>query len=93
MRVDLNAHIPPHPYQGFGSVPLVLTIKSAIGIPGQSEYRTTAPELLRMLDKRTDINSAVLDRFKQSLTQAKDARMRNVDLSEEVLTTLGFFID
>ena len=45
-----------------------------------------------MLDKKTDLNAAELDRFRQELKMAKDAKLRDVEMSEELLGSLGFFV-
>lgn len=45
-----------------------------------------------MLDKRTDLNAADLDRFRKELRFAKQAKLTNVEMSEELLGSLGFFV-
>src|ERR1700679_494267 len=67
MRVNIKARIPMHLYQEFHSLPLVLTIKTAHGLAARCEHRTTAAELMWALDQKTDINSGLLDRFRQKL--------------------------
>jgi hypothetical protein len=44
-----------------------------------------------MLRRQTDLPGYVLDSFEQSLTRG--ARLLGVELSENVLTEIGYFID
>ncbi len=93
MRMNLFAQIPAGQYKAFETLSLTLTLKSAVGLPGQSELRTTPPELFRLLDQQADVNQASLERFRKELREAHQAKLRNVQLSEETLEALGFFID
>jgi hypothetical protein len=45
-----------------------------------------------MLDKRTDLNTALLDRFRKELRFAKSAKLSDVEMSEELLDAIGFFV-
>jgi hypothetical protein len=44
------------------------------------------------LDQKTDINSGLLDRFRQKLRQIEEANLSDVELSDEVLDMFGFFL-
>ena len=81
-----------HLYQEFHSLPLVLTIETAQGTAARCEHRTTAARLLWTLDQRTDINAGLLDRFRQKLRLIEEAQLTNVELSDEVLDTCGFYV-
>ena len=91
MRMNLRVRMPKQLSQDFRTLPLFVTIETARGLPANSEHSTTTQELLDMLDKRTDLNAADLDRFRDELRFAHQAKLRNVEMSEEVLETLGFF--
>jgi hypothetical protein len=44
------------------------------------------------LDKRTDLNAAVLDRFREELKFTHVAKLSDIEMSDEVLEAIGFFI-
>ena len=92
MRVNIKARIPMHLYQEFHSLPLVLTIETAHGLAARCEHRTTAAELMWTLDQKTDINSGLLDRFRQKLRLIEEANLSDVEVSDEVLDMFGFFL-
>jgi hypothetical protein len=92
MRVNIKARIPMHLYQEFHSLPLVLTIETAHGLAARCEHRTTAAELMWTLDQKTDINSGLLDRFRQKLRLIEEASLADVEVSDEVLDMFGFFL-
>ena len=92
MRVNIKARIPMHLYQEFHSLPLVLTIETAHGLAARCEHRTTAAELMWTLDQKTDINSGLLDRFRQKLRLIEEANLTDVEVSDEVLDMFGFFL-
>jgi hypothetical protein len=92
MRVNIKARIPMHLYQEFHTLPLVLTIETAHGLAAQCEHRTTAAQLMWTLDQKTDINSGLLDRFRQKLRLIEEANLSDVEISDEVLDMFGFFL-
>ena len=92
MRVNIKARIPMHLYQEFHSLPLVLTIETAHGLAARCEHRTTAAQLMWTLDQKTDINSGLLDRFRQKLRLIEEANLSDVEVSDEVLDMFGFFV-
>jgi hypothetical protein len=92
MRVNLKARIPMHLYQEFHSLPLVLTIETAHGLAARCEHRTTAAELMWTLDQKTNINTGLLDRFRQKLRLIEEANLSDVEVSDEVLDMFGFFL-
>ena len=92
MRVNIKARIPMHLYQEFHTLPLVLTIEIAHGLAARCEHRTTAAELMWTLDQKTDINSGLLDRFRQKLRLIEEANLADVEVSDEVLDMFGFFL-
>lgn len=90
MRVNLIAQANGSPY---GSGSISLTVKPACGIPGDFLYSTDRITLLRMLRRKTELRSGVLERFEQELSIARQARILAVELSEETLTEIGYFVD
>ena len=76
-----------------GTIPLSLTIRPACGLPGDYEYPTDSAALLLLLRKQTDLPAYVLQRFEQDLRARIGARLLGVDLSDSVLTDIGYFID
>jgi hypothetical protein len=93
MRVNLITRCSGQRTQGVESFPLSLTIRPACGLPGDYVYPTDSASLLKMLDQRTDLPTTVLRRFHGDMYQPKGARLLGVELSEQVLTEIGYFID
>ena len=93
MRVNLltKSNAPTTPSRhGFT---LSLTIRPACGLPGDFEYETNSAALLRMLRQQTDLPASVLQRFEGNLYSSPSARLLGVDLSERLLTEIGYFVD
>lgn len=93
MRVNLITQPAGRPEMGIGTIPLSLTIRPACGLPGDYECPTDSAALLRLLRLKTDLPGSVLQRFEQSLHAPMGARLLGVELSETVLTDIGYFID
>lgn len=93
MRVNLSTQsYGPIPL-GAGTIPIALTIKPACGLPGDYSYSTDSAALLRMLNLKTDLPSSVLKRFQGDIYTSSRARLLGVELSEGLLTDIGYFID
>jgi hypothetical protein len=93
MRVNLISQ-PPNPSEsGARAIPLSLTIRPACGLPGDYLYRTDSTALLSMLRKETDLPASVLQRFEMNLRAPIGARLLGVELSDNVLTDIGYFVD
>ena len=93
MRVNLIAHPSAKTRSGLGPVPLSLTIRPACGLPGDYQYHTDSSALLWMLHRQTDLPAAVIERFEKNMYASVGARLLGVELSEHVLTEIGYFID
>ena len=93
MRVNLITQSATASAFGNGAIPLSLTIKPACGMPGDYEYATNSAELMQMLRQQTDLPAAVLQRFEVKLWDSVGARLLGVELSERLLTDIGYFID
>jgi hypothetical protein len=75
------------------AVPLSLTIRPSCGLPGEYVYTTDSAALLRMLRRATDLSSDALNRFEGEMFSDPCARLLGVELSESVLTEIGYFIE
>ena len=93
MRVNLITQPSGNSLASGGSIPLSLTIRPACGLPGDYQCGTDSTTLLRLLRKETDLPATVLQRFEGSLYAPVGARLMGVELSEQVLTDIGYFID
>jgi hypothetical protein len=93
MRVNLITQTASSFEFGAKSVPLSLTIRPSCGLPGDYQYATDSAALLRMLRKKTDLPFDTLKRFEGEIYNNPSARLLGVELSESVLTELGYFID
>jgi hypothetical protein len=78
---------------GAKSVPLSLTIRPACGLPGDYQFATDSAALVRLLHKKTDLSFDTIKRFEGEIYTNPSARLLGVELSESVLTELGYFID
>lgn len=76
-----------------GTIPLSLTIRPACGVPGEYVCPTDSATLLRMLRQNTKLPAAVLQRFQGKMLAASRARLLAVDLSDQLLTEIGYFVD
>ncbi|HUB28138.1 MAG TPA: hypothetical protein VL967_00520 [Terracidiphilus sp.] len=93
MRVNLTTRRSDHLSSSIGTVPISLTIKPACGLPGDYEFPTDSAALLRLLRRQTDLPDYVLQRFEAALLEPSGARLLGVELSESILTEIGYFID
>lgn len=93
MRVNLITRPSDQPQSGPGTIPLSLTIRPACGLPGDYECPTDSAALLRLLRRQTDLPAYVLQNFEKDLYTQLGARLLGVNLSDSVLTDIGYFID
>ena len=93
MRVNFITQASGRWESGAGTIPLSLTIRPACGLQGDYKYKTDSAALLQLLRQKTDLPSPVLQRFEQDLYAPYGARLLAVELSERVLTDIGYFID
>lgn len=93
MRVNLITLPSNRSESGAGTIPLSLTIRPACGLPGDYEYVTNSAELLQLLRQQTDLPAEVIQRFEKNLRASYGARLMGVELSDTVLTDIGYFID
>ena len=93
MRVNLITQQSNRSESITGTIPLSLTIRPACGLPGDYQYPTDSGALLQMLRQQTDLPAEVIQRFEKTLHASVDARLLGVELSDSVLTDIGYFID
>ena len=94
MRVNLIAQSSTASFvPGTTNMPLSLLIKPACGLPGDYLYPTDSAALLRLLKAETNLPQSVLQKFKDNLQRFLSARILAVELSERVLTDIGYFVD
>lgn len=93
MRVNLSTRPDDHSASQTGKMPLTLTIRPACGLPGDYERPMDGEALLRLLRQQTDLPGYILEGFEKKLRIANGARLQGVELSDRVLTDIGYFID
>ena len=74
-------------------MPLVVTIRPSNNVGGDFEYKTESAALLRLLRSRTDLAGYTLERFLTELSVCKESRLSSLNMKEEVLEEIGYFID
>jgi hypothetical protein len=93
MRVNLITQLSNRSESGAGTIPISLTIRPACGLPGDYEYATDSMALLQLLRQETELPADVIQRFEKNLHASVGARLTGVELSDSVLTDIGYFID
>ena len=93
MRVNLSTQSSSCSSPCGGTIPLKLTICPACGIPGDYERPIESGALLGLLRRHTDLPATVIENFEKNLSGPVGARLLAVELSETVLTEIGYFID
>ena len=74
-------------------IPLSLTLRPSRGAPGEYTYSTDSSTLLRLLEAGTDLSSEVIRRFMRDIFASTKARLLGVELNDDVLRVIGFFVD
>jgi hypothetical protein len=62
-------------------------------LPGDYDWQTDSKALLRLLKHQTDVPNYKLERFEQCLRSKVGARLTGVELNDNLLTKIGYFID
>jgi hypothetical protein len=93
MRVNLITQAYASSTPDKGAIPLSLTIQPACGLPGDYQYMTDSATLLQMVRQHTDLPNSVIKRFENDMYASVNARLLGVELSESLLTNIGYFID
>lgn len=92
MRMNLDARAMTSKSSDLAEDRISLTIRPACSVPGNYSCVTNRDALRRML-RRTDLPSTVLEKFETGIYSPKGANLPAVELSEEILTQIGYFID
>jgi hypothetical protein len=93
MRVNLITQPSNRSESVAGTIPLSLTIRPACGLPGDYDCQTDSKTLLRLLRLKSDLPAYALERFEEGLRNRLVAKLTGVELSDGVLTDIGYFID
>lgn len=93
MRVNLITQPFGRSTSSTGKIPLSLTIRPACGVPGDYQFPIDSESLMRLLRRETDLPNTTLERFEGKLCGPIGARLLGGELSESVLTDIGYFID
>lgn len=92
MRMNLITQACAASVSGKGAIPLTLTLKPACGLPGDYQYLTDSSALMKLL-RQTDLPAAVIQRFEGNVFHQPTARLLGVELSDSLLTDVGYFVD
>jgi hypothetical protein len=93
MRVHLTAHSGSFGNPIGVSQTVVLTVRPACKLPGDYSFTTDGRSLLKLLRQGTELRSSVLENFEQDLQITKAAKLLDVEMSDRVLTEIGYFVD
>lgn len=93
MRMNIITRMSATFNDGAKTIPLSLTIRPSCGLPGDYQFATDSEALMRMLQKKTDLSRDTLKRFEGEMYSSSCARLTGVELSDSVLTEIGYFID
>ena len=93
MRMNLIARHSGNFEEGAAIVALALTLRPACGLPGDYQFKTTSASLMKILRKGTELSLDILAGFEGQILSCPYARLMGVEMSEAVLTEIGYFID
>jgi hypothetical protein len=72
---------------------ILLTMRPACLLSGEYSYETNGDSLLRMLRRQTDLPLTILEKFEREICSSKGATLLAVEIGEEALTEIGYFVD
>ena len=93
MRMNLIARRSEASAETATTIPVSLTIRPSCGVPGDYQFKTTSASLMRMLHRKTDLSFDTLNRFEGEMYSYPCARLSGVEMNDETLTEIGYFID
>lgn len=93
MRMNLIARHSGNSEEGAANVALALTLRPACGLPGDYQFKTTSTSLMKMLRKGTELSLDTLAGFEGQVLSCPSARLMGIDMSEAILTEIGYFVD
>ena len=91
MRVNFTARPSVSRHDGMQSI--WLTIQPSCSVPGDFSFTTDCASLVRMLRQKTDLRLTAIEDFERELESAKSARLFRVEMSDQALTEIGYFVD
>ncbi len=93
MRFNLITQTSPAGSRNTGPLALSLTLRPSCGAQGNYSFPTDSTHLLRLLEAGTDLPQAVLRRFMGDVYSRATAVLHGVELKDETLQSIGFFVD
>jgi len=93
MRMNLIALHSGNSEEGAAIVTLALTLRPACGLPGDYQFKTTSTSLMKMLRKGTELSLDTLAGFEGQVLSCPFARLMGIEMSEAILTEIGYFVD
>ena len=93
MRMNLIARHSGNSEEGAEIVALALTLRPACGLPGDYQFKTTSTSLMKMLRKGTELSLDTLAGFEGQVLSCPFARLMGIEMSEAILTEIGYFVD
>jgi len=93
MRFNLISHSAATKTSNAGAIPLSLTLRPSCGVPGEYTYPTDSVTLRHLLEKGTDLPAAVVRRFMGDVLGSPKARLLGVNLDDDTLKRIGYFVD
>ncbi len=93
MRVTLAALASERHSSRSYDVPVLVQVQPSRGMQGQHSYKTDTYALRSMLKRRTDLSGLAIDGFISQLKSASGARLSGVELNDQTLREIGYFVD
>jgi hypothetical protein len=90
--MNIRARAVASPGSNLSEDRITLPLRPAASLPGDYSFITNGDSLRRML-RRTDLPSTVLDRFESGIWSPKGANLPGVEISDDTLTQIGYFVD
>lgn len=90
MRVNLITRTSGQIKPGLSVMPVSIKIRPLCGLPGEYEYETDSASLGTMLRRQTDLPRSAIERFEEMMQTAFHAHLLGVELSDNVLTEIGY---
>ena len=91
--MHLTAQLLSAPLPGSRARSILLTVAPARGVGGRYSYNTDTDALTRMLRQRTELRATTLEDFLENLRYAQQARLMSVEINDQTLTEIGYFVE
>jgi hypothetical protein len=93
MRMNLITKAGDRHNSSDGKWHVSLTIRPSCGLPGDYQFPTDLAALMKLLRKETNLPEPVLERFECDVYASLGGRLLGVELSERLLSDIGYFVD